>query len=1021
MAALLGLMMMALVSAYPRYIGDVNNDGEVNIADVTQLVNIILGKATADDESFADVNGDGQVNIADVTQLVNVILGKATTAEVSDTLFIYYADSEVTYEMPAGWSPYVSVTVDGGNVSVENTNTAAEFATVLSGESQNGSFTYTGSYKTALILNGLNLTNPRGAAIDIQCGKRVALELAEGTQNTLVDGSGSQKAALYCKGHLEISKGGTLTVTGNSKHAIASNEYMEVKRTTGTITINGAASDGIHAGQYFQMNGGTVSISNVKGDGIQAEVTKNAADEQNGQMIIVGGVLSINLSGSDVSALKCDSLMTISGGDISITTTGDDVKAIKSKTDITITDGTFDITQSGSYIVTETTTDDATVYDPSYTTAIKAGGTLTIAGGTFTINNTADGGRGINSDGNVVLTGGSLEINANGKGGILDIDNTSSTVAKSYRLYVSIPTTSSGGSGMGPGGQSQAWKNVYLYNSSGTLVATLSNQASLSANGTTTTFYYYDFGEAASGTYYFKSDDYTSRGGGGGRPGGGSSSTYTIRSSSFNLSLTGSDVFYTISSTYSTSGTTRTYPISDVTSTWSSASTVTEEGETYKSFCVKADGNIMVGNATLNLTHNGIISKGLKADGNIQVDGGTLTDAAGGEYIIIGTDPSYCTAVKCTNYVGNGGEVNVNATGSAARGISADGTLTVNDGTYTLTTTGDGATYTGNGETEGVGSRGLKSDGDMTLKGGTITINSSARGGKGIKVGNSSKASKLTIGSGSAGPVLTVTTTGQYLATASSSGGMGGFPGGGMNEGFIGSTKAVKCMGAIVVNGGDITLGTASDGAEGLESKSTITFNGGTFESNTYDDAINAASTITFNDGNVWAHASNNDAIDSNSSSSSNGIVVNGGIVVATSTTSPEEAFDCDNANFVLTGGVLIGTGGSQGGGGGSTSTAGTPTSASQPYAVVSSVSLTKGYYISIKNSSGTVLCSYKMPQALSSANILVSHPGLSGSGTVVYNSTSISGGSNALWNGTYTTGATPSGGTSKSVTPTTK
>ena len=134
---------------------------------------------------------------------------------------------------------------------------------------------------------------------------------------------------------------------------------------------------------------------------------------------------------------------------------------------------------------------------------------------------------------------------------------------------------------------------------------------------------------------------------------------------------------------------------------------------------------------------------------------------------------------------------------------------------------------------------------------------------------------------------------------------------------------------------------------------------------------------------------------------------------------SPEEAFDCDNANFVLTGGVLIGTGGSQGGG--STSTAGVPTSATQPYALVSSVSLTKGYYISVKNSSGTVLCSYKMPQALNSANILVSHPSLSGSGTVVYNSTSISGGSNALWSGTYTTGATPSGGTSKSVTPVTK
>ena len=58
------------------YKGDVNNDGSVTIADVTSLVNIILGKATDYKEAIADVNGDGSVTIADVTALVNIILGK---------------------------------------------------------------------------------------------------------------------------------------------------------------------------------------------------------------------------------------------------------------------------------------------------------------------------------------------------------------------------------------------------------------------------------------------------------------------------------------------------------------------------------------------------------------------------------------------------------------------------------------------------------------------------------------------------------------------------------------------------------------------------------------------------------------------------------------------------------------------------------------------------------------------------------------------------------------------------------
>lgn len=54
--------------------GDVNKDGTVSIADVTALVNMILGKTEKNE--MADVNADGDVSIADVTALVNIILGK---------------------------------------------------------------------------------------------------------------------------------------------------------------------------------------------------------------------------------------------------------------------------------------------------------------------------------------------------------------------------------------------------------------------------------------------------------------------------------------------------------------------------------------------------------------------------------------------------------------------------------------------------------------------------------------------------------------------------------------------------------------------------------------------------------------------------------------------------------------------------------------------------------------------------------------------------------------------------------
>ena len=53
--------------------GDVNRDGEVNISDISVLIDMILGGVQSPD---GDVNGDGEVNITDISDIIDIILAQ---------------------------------------------------------------------------------------------------------------------------------------------------------------------------------------------------------------------------------------------------------------------------------------------------------------------------------------------------------------------------------------------------------------------------------------------------------------------------------------------------------------------------------------------------------------------------------------------------------------------------------------------------------------------------------------------------------------------------------------------------------------------------------------------------------------------------------------------------------------------------------------------------------------------------------------------------------------------------------
>lgn len=55
----------------PGIVGDVNVDGEVNIADINAIIDMILSEASS---LAGDVNGDGEINIADINNVIDIIL-----------------------------------------------------------------------------------------------------------------------------------------------------------------------------------------------------------------------------------------------------------------------------------------------------------------------------------------------------------------------------------------------------------------------------------------------------------------------------------------------------------------------------------------------------------------------------------------------------------------------------------------------------------------------------------------------------------------------------------------------------------------------------------------------------------------------------------------------------------------------------------------------------------------------------------------------------------------------------------
>ena len=379
----------------------------LTIAAMGQTLNVKVGNVTylfpsTQTGEMTYANGETVTIMGKTFSLSDIDEMTVDNASVTDNLvdIAYNASGSATVTVAGNVAQYVTPTISGNHVSIAQTNTDAidkdEITYQLSGTTTDGEFALDGSYKCTVSLAGVTLTNPSGPAINISNKKRIQISAKNGTVNTLTDGADaneSWKACLYSKGQIQLQGKGSLTVNGNTKHAIKSGDYITVKNLT--LNLKSTSGDGISCNKYFVMNSGNVTISGVGDDGIQCDFedddtvtgeTTDHEDENSGNVYIQGGTLNISTTAAGSKGVKAAGTLYIN--EASTTTI------------ITVTNsGGVDASDSSDLVASA---------------CLKADKAIDISGGTLTLTNSGQGGRAINTDGTLTISGGNIDAQAQG-------------------------------------------------------------------------------------------------------------------------------------------------------------------------------------------------------------------------------------------------------------------------------------------------------------------------------------------------------------------------------------------------------------------------------------------------------------------------------------------------------------------------------------------------------------------------------------------------------------------------------
>ncbi len=331
---------------------------------------------------------------------------------VADALAVNDADHEVAGDYAYDVTSATTITLDGTSVEVDGTGATAGAGTVIVHEP--GTYILDGTLTDGqvvvdspddgavkIVLSGVSITSSSDSGIRVDEADRAVLILADGTTNTVTDGTtypvdAEQNAAVWSDDDLSIGGSGTLIVSGRFEDGIAGKDGLVIR--DGTINV-AAPDEGIRGKDYLVVRGGNIHV-NAGGDGLKSDEDEDAAL---GYVLIEDGTITVEAAGDAVTA-ETDALLR--GGTLSVRSGG------------------------GAYVTPD---------DDVSTKGLKGGALVVVDDGPLTIDASDDG---IHSDGSVVINGGTIEI-ATGDDAVhgdlaLTINDGDVTVTRSFEGLESV-------------------------------------------------------------------------------------------------------------------------------------------------------------------------------------------------------------------------------------------------------------------------------------------------------------------------------------------------------------------------------------------------------------------------------------------------------------------------------------------------------------------------------------------------------------------------------------------------------